>query len=59
MEAPIHAANDVDKNETVPRIIAALAGVAVLAIVGGLVAYSGMWSPPASQVQTTVSENVP
>ncbi|HET7336037.1 MAG TPA: hypothetical protein VFI93_13050 [Rhizomicrobium sp.] len=59
METPIHAANDIDRNETVPRIIAALAGVAVLAIVAGLVAYSGMWSPPASQIQTTVTENVP
>ena len=53
METPIHAANEVDKDETVPRIIAAVAGVVILAIVGVAVAYSGFWSPPAtSQAQT-------
>ena len=54
METPIHAANEVDKDETVPRVIAAIAGVVILAVVGVAVAYSGFWSPPATtQAQTT------
>ncbi|MBI3675076.1 MAG: hypothetical protein HY243_00460 [Proteobacteria bacterium] len=48
METPIHAAKEVDKDETVPRIIAAIAGVVILAVVGVAVVYSDFWSPPAT-----------
>ncbi|HEY5337262.1 MAG TPA: hypothetical protein VIJ85_03590 [Rhizomicrobium sp.] len=45
MESPIHASQNVDKDEMMPRIIAIVAGVALIAIVTGGVVYSGMWSP--------------
>lgn len=45
METPIHAAKEVDKDETMPRIIAAIAGVVILAVVGIAVVYSDFWSP--------------
>jgi hypothetical protein len=48
MEAPIHAADEVDKNETVPRVIAVIAGVVLIAIAAGAMIYSGVWSPPAT-----------
>jgi hypothetical protein len=57
MELPIHAANEVDKGDVVPKIIAAVAGVVIIAVTAVVVAYSGFWSPPATsqpaQVQTT------
>ena len=55
MEKPIHAANDVDSDEMLPRILAAVAGVVlvVLAVVGA--AYSGMWSPPATHIAQTTA----
>jgi hypothetical protein len=49
MEAPIHAADEVDKDETGPRIIAVVAGVVLIAIAAGALVYSGIWSPPATQ----------
>ncbi len=52
METPLHAANEVDKDETVPRIVAAIAGIALLAIAAGALIYSGIWSPPATTVAT-------
>ncbi len=45
MEEPLHASRDVDKDETVPRIVAAVAGLALIAIVAGGLMYSGIWSP--------------
>ncbi len=48
MEAPIHAANDVDKNETVPRIIAIVGGIAIAVVAAVAMVYSGLWSPPAT-----------
>ena len=58
MEAPIHAANEVDKGETLPKIIAAIAGLVIIAVTVAVVAYSGFWSPPpttqsAHTAQTT------
>ncbi len=55
METPIHASQDVDRNEMMPRIIAAIAGVVLViaAVVGA--AYSGLWSPPATHVATTTT----
>lgn len=50
MESPIHAANEVDKGEAVPKIVAAVAGLIIIVV--GIIAavYSGVWSPPATQV---------
>jgi hypothetical protein len=45
MERPIHASADLDKDETVPRIIAVVAGVVLIGIVAGGLMYSGIWSP--------------
>ena len=45
MEEPLHASKDVDSDETVPRIVAAVAGLALIAIVAGGLVYSGIWSP--------------
>lgn len=58
MESPIHAANEVDKGETVPKIIAGVAGLVIIAITALVLTYSGFWSPPpttqsTTQVQTT------
>jgi Na+(H+)/acetate symporter ActP len=53
METPIHAASEVDKGETVPKIVAAVAGIALLAIAAGVVIYSGIWSPPPTTVSAT------
>lgn len=61
MDKPIHAANNVDSGETMPRIIAAIAGVVILAVVAGVVAYSGMWNPPPTtkaHVQHTQSASL-
>ena len=52
MDHPVHAAEMIDKNEGVPKIVAAIAGLALLAIAAGAMIYSGLWSPPA----TTVTE---
>lgn len=59
MEAPIHAANEVDKGETVPKIVAAVAGVVIIAIAVAVLAYSGFWSPPptSQSAQVTVTES--
>jgi flagellar biosynthesis/type III secretory pathway M-ring protein FliF/YscJ len=58
METPIHAASEVDKGETVPKIIAGIAGLVIIAVTVAVLAYSGFWSPPATtqtagQTQTT------
>lgn len=58
MESPIHAASEVDKGETVPKIIAGVAGLVIIIITALVLAYSGFWSPPpttqpASHTQTT------
>jgi hypothetical protein len=57
METPIHASNDVDRNENLPRIVAAVAGVALVVIAVLVASYSGLWSPPATHVaaQTTTT----
>ena len=52
MDHPIHAADTVDKDETVPKIIAAIAGLALLAIAAGAMIYSGLWSPAPTSVVT-------
>lgn len=63
MEAPIHAANQVDKGETMPKIIAGIGGLVVIVLAVLAVAYfSGFWSPPAtsiasSQTHTTQSQS--
>ena len=62
MEAPIHAANEVDKGETVPKLVAAVAGLVIIAITVAVVAYSGFWSPPPtsqSVAQTQTSQKAP
>jgi hypothetical protein len=55
MDHPIHAADTVDKDETVPKIIAAIAGLALLAIAAGAMMYSGLWSPAPTTVVTTTT----
>ena len=58
MEAPIHAAKEVDKGETVPKLVAAVAGLVVIAITAVIMAYSGFWSPPPTSqaAHVTVTE---
>ena len=55
MEEPLHAARDVDKDETVPRIVAVVAGLALLVIVTGGLMYSGLWSPASTQIAATAA----
>jgi hypothetical protein len=56
MDHPIHAADVVDKDETVPKIVAAIAGLVLLAVAAGAMIYSGYWSPaPTSQTVTTTT----
>ncbi len=55
MEAPIHAANDVDKDENVPRIVAICAGIAIAVIAAVAMVYSGFWSPPATSTPAKVA----
>jgi uncharacterized membrane protein len=55
MEAPIHAANDIDKNENVPRIIAIVGGIAIAVVAAVAMVYSGFWSPPATSMPAKVA----
>ncbi|MBV9571785.1 MAG: hypothetical protein JO056_11140 [Alphaproteobacteria bacterium] len=55
MDHPVHAAAEIDKNEGVPRIVAAIAGLALLAIAAGAMIYSGLWSPPPTDVATSTT----
>jgi hypothetical protein len=55
MDHPIHAADVVDKDETVPKIVAAIAGLVLLAVAAGAMIYSGLWSPPATTSITTTT----
>lgn len=58
MEQPIHASDNVDKNETVPRIIAVVAGVVLIGIVAGGLMYSGIWSPSnPTQISATMAKH--
>lgn len=59
MEAPIHAANDVDKNENVPRIVAICAGIAIAVVAAIAVVYSGFWSPPATSTPAHIATSTP
>lgn len=46
MEAPIHVKED---ESMMPRIIAVVGGLVILGVVvGGFVAFSGAWAPPAT-----------
>ena len=53
MDHPIHAAEMIDKDEGIPKLVAAIAGLALLLIAAGAMIYSGLWSPPATSVTTT------
>ncbi|HEY4114321.1 MAG TPA: hypothetical protein VGM17_09710 [Rhizomicrobium sp.] len=55
MEHPVHAAEQVDKDEMLPKIVAAVAGLALLVIAAGATIYSGLWSPPATTVTHTAA----
>jgi len=55
MDHPAHAAEMIDKNESVPKIVAAVAGLALLAIAAGAMIYSGYWSPPPTNAATTTA----
>jgi hypothetical protein len=51
MQAPIHVSDNSDS--LMPRIVAVVAGVAILGVVlFALIAASGGWSPPATTVAT-------
>lgn len=54
MERPIHASEDLGKDDTVPRIVAVAVGVMLIGIVAGGLMYSGMWSP-ANPTQISAS----
>jgi len=53
MDHPVHAAEMIDRNEGVPKIVAAVAGLALLAIAAGALIYSGYWAPPPSTAATS------
>jgi hypothetical protein len=53
MEEPLHASRDVDKDEMMPRIVAAVAGIALIVIIAGGLMYSGIWSPANPTVTTS------
>jgi hypothetical protein len=55
MDHPAHAAENIDQGEGVPKIVAAIAGLALLGIAAGAMIYSGYWSPAPTTVaaQTT------
>jgi hypothetical protein len=53
MDHPSHAAANIDQGEGVPKIIAAIAGLALLGIAAGAMIYSGYWSPAPTSVTTT------
>jgi len=58
MEKPIHASDNVDENETMPRIIAVVAGVALIGIVAGGLMYSGLWSPSnPTHISATIAKH--
>ncbi|MBU6473573.1 MAG: hypothetical protein KGL66_12970 [Alphaproteobacteria bacterium] len=54
MEAPIHAANEVDKDEGTTKVVAAIAGLVIILVTVGVAYYSGFWSPPATSVSQVV-----
>lgn len=56
MEAPIHAAREVDKGETVPKVVAGVAGLIIIAITVAVVAYSGFWAPPPTSQTVAQSQ---
>lgn len=56
MEAPIHAANEVDKGEVLPKVIAGVAGLVIIAITITVVTYSGFWAPPATSVSVAQTQ---
>lgn len=61
MEVPIHAANEVDKGETVTKVVAAVAGLVIIAITVAVFAFSGFWAPPptsqtVAQTQTHTTQ---
>ena len=58
MEAPIHAASEVDKGEALPKVIAAVAGLVIIAVTVAVAAYSGFWSPPPSSPAPTHTAQV-
>jgi hypothetical protein len=53
MDHPAHAAELIDKGEGVPKLVAAIAGLALLGIAAGTMIYSGYWSPPPTNVATS------
>ena len=55
MDHPIHASETIDQGEGVPKIVAAIAGLALLGIAAGAMIYSGYWSPAPTSVQTTTA----
>lgn len=53
MDHPVHAAEEIDKNENIPKLIAAAAVIGLLVIATGAFVYSSYWSPPATTVTQT------
>jgi hypothetical protein len=48
----MHASDDVDRDQNVPRMIAVGVGLAILVVAGVTLAYSGLWAPPATAMHT-------
>ncbi|HTQ15713.1 MAG TPA: hypothetical protein VMH86_17735 [Rhizomicrobium sp.] len=60
MERPIHASEDVDRDENTPRIIAVVAGIVIVVVAAVGFKYSGLWSPPAtSQARIATTHHAP
>lgn len=51
MDTPIHAAENVDQETLLPRIVAAAAGVLIIVVVAVVVALSGLWNPPPTAMK--------
>ena len=51
MEAPIHAANEVDKGEGATKVVAGIAGLVIIVLAVLAFAYfSGFWAPPPTMM---------
>jgi hypothetical protein len=50
MEKPLHAGEDVGRDEMMPRIIVVIAGLVIAVIAGVGLMYSGLWSPPPTSI---------
>lgn len=57
MDAPIHAAENTDREGILPRIVAAAAGVLIIVVVAAMVAFSGLWNPPPTATNAPMPQS--